>query len=156
MISEDPTAAGKLPLHCAYPGVVVTMRKDGEVEAEDRDAESTADGRHLSEEGRVEEVREHEQDAVGDRSWAVEVVVVPAAEDGGTLALGECRWTSEVECRFWRGRFPCASPHSVVVLLVGASQNAKSLSLHEAEEAEEEVEVEVAVDVNEPVHKRAV
>jgi hypothetical protein len=77
MVFEGPKSAAKSPLRCAYPMAVVMMRMDGETEAEERDAESTADEYHLTE-GRVEEVREHEQDGAEDRSLAAE------AEDGGT------------------------------------------------------------------------
>jgi hypothetical protein len=91
--SEGLTAVAKSPLRYAYPRVVVTMRKDGEVEAEDKGVEGTVDEYHLTE-GRVEEVPEHEQDAAEDRSSVVE------GEDGGTLAVGERRWTSEAGCRF--------------------------------------------------------
>ena len=47
-----------------------------------------------------------------------------------------------------RGRYPCASPHSVGVLLVEASLDTKRLRLNEVEEV-------AVADVNELVHSRA-
>lgn len=124
------------------------MHKDGGSEAEDRDVESTADEPHLLE-GRVAEVRGYEQDEAEDMNSPA----VAVEGGGGTLGPAECRWTSEVGCHFWRGRFQYARPHSAVGLLVVVSPNAKSSSLHAAEEVAVAVAA-VVLDVNGPVHNK--
>jgi hypothetical protein len=102
--------------------VVVTTRKDG-VDAEDRDAESTAHG-YYSMVDKVEEGHEYEGGVVEDTTREGE------GEDGGTLGLEEYHWTLEGLCRFLCGQ---PSPHPVVVLLMKAFQRAKGLSLDEVE-----------------------
>jgi hypothetical protein len=123
MVSAALIAAAMSPRHSAHPEVVVTMHKDGEVDAEDSDAESTAHGYH-SMVDKVEEGHEREWGAAEDKTLVVE------GEDGGTLGLGEYHWTSEGVCRFLCGQ---SSLHSVVVQLVEAFQGAKGLSPDEVE-----------------------
>ena len=122
-VSVALIAAAMSPRHSAYPEVVVTMRKDGEVDAEDSDAESTA---HVVD--KVEEGHEREWGAAEDKTQVAE------EEDGGTLGLGEYHWTSEGVCRFLCGQ---PSLHSVVVPPVKAFQSAKGLSPDEVEVVEE-------------------
>jgi hypothetical protein len=123
MVSAALIAAAMSPHHSAYLEVVVTMRKDGEVDADDSDAESTAHGCH-SMVDKVEESHEREWGAAEDKTLVAE------GEDGGTLGLGEYHWTSEGVCRFLCGQ---PSLHSVVVQLVEAFQRAKGLSPDEVE-----------------------
>ena len=126
------------------------MHKDDGSEAEDRDVESTADAPHLLE-GRVAAVRGYEQDEAEDMNSPA----VAGEGGGGTLGLAECRWTSEVGCHFWRGRFQYARSHSAVGLLVVVSQNAKSSSLHAAAAAAVAAAVAaVVLGVNGPVHNK--
>jgi len=64
----------------------VTLRRDGEVEAEDMDAEDTADGYHLVAD-MVEKVHEHVPDAAEDTTPLGE------GDGGGTFDLGVCHST---------------------------------------------------------------
>ena len=120
------TVAAMSPRHSVCPEVVVvvTMRKHG-VDAEDRDAKSTAHG-YYSMVDKVEEDHEYERGAEEDKTRE--------GEEGGTLGLGEYHWTSEGLCRFLWGQ---PSPHPVVALLMKAFQRAKGLSPDEVEVAAE-------------------
>jgi len=142
-VSAALIAAAMSPRHSAYPEVVVTMRKDGEVDAEDSDAESMAHGYH-SMVDKVEEGHEREWGAAEDKTQVAE------GEDGGTLGLGEYHWTSEGVCRFLCGQ---PSLHSVAVLPVKAFQGAKGLSPDEVEVVEV---VEEEEGGNVLVHNKAV
>jgi hypothetical protein len=121
-VSVALIAAAMSPRHSVYPEVVVTMRKDGEVDAEHRDAEGTAHGYHSM----VDKVEGHAR----ERGAAEDKAQMAEGQDGGTLGLGEYHWTSEGVCRFLCGQ---PSLHSVVVLPVKAFQGAKGLSPDEVE-----------------------
>jgi hypothetical protein len=128
-VSVALIAAAMSPRHSVYPEVVVTMRKDDEVDAEDRDAEGTAHGYHSM-------VDKAEEDHARERGAAEDKAQMAEGQDGGTLGLGEYHWTSEGVCRFLCGGQP--SLHSVVVLPVKAFQGAKGLNPDEVEAVEEE------------------